>query len=33
MTIGGLREYNEEQMQQLIDVYERSKQDYQQAVA
>jgi hypothetical protein len=33
MTIGGLREYNEEQMQQLIDVYEQSKQDYQQAVA
>lgn len=30
MTIGGLREYNEEQMQQLIRIYEQSKQDYQQ---
>lgn len=30
MTIGGLREYNEEHMQQLIEIYEQSKQDYQQ---
>ncbi|BBP46206.1 hypothetical protein THMIRHAS_15790 [Thiosulfatimonas sediminis] len=33
MTIGGLREYDEAEMQQLIQIYEKSKQAYQQQVA